>query len=99
MKRRIRVKPIIYTNVSSWNALGNPTELRQQGYPLWVANWDVLTAAGPGRQLGAASSWRIWQHSSDGRVAGIKGNVDLDMLRGGWSGVTVRHPAGPVIPN
>jgi lysozyme len=92
------VKPIIYTNASSWSALGNPRSFAHKGYPLWVANWHVRKPEVPAADWGG-ESWRVWQHASDGRVAGIDGDVDLDTLRGGWSGVTVRHAAGPVIPN
>ena len=47
VERRLGARPIIYTNVSSWNALGNPTWFAQRGYPLWVANWDVAVPAVP----------------------------------------------------
>jgi GH25 family lysozyme M1 (1,4-beta-N-acetylmuramidase) len=36
----------------------------------------------------------VWQHSSGGSIDGIDGRVDLDVLRGGWRGVTVRGAAG-----
>ena len=88
VERRLGARPIIYTNVSSWNALGNPTWFAQRGYPLWVANWDVAVPAVPALNW-AGSSWRIWQHSSSGAVDGIKGRVDLNWLRFGWDGVSV----------
>ena len=88
VQRRLDVKPIIYTNVTSWNALGNPTSFARRGHPLWVANWGVSVPAVPALNW-AGSSWRIWQHSSSGAVDGIKGNVDLNWLRFGWDGVSV----------
>lgn len=91
--RRLHVKPIIYTNVTSWNALGNPTWFAEHGYSLWVANWDVLTPQVPADNW-AGNGWRIWQHSSSGTVDGIKGHVDLDWLRFGWSGISVNE--GPI---
>jgi GH25 family lysozyme M1 (1,4-beta-N-acetylmuramidase) len=94
VKRRLHVKPIIYTNVTSWNALGNPTWFAEHGYPLWVANWDVLTPAVPAGNW-AGIGWRIWQHSSTGSVDGIKGNVDLDWLRFGWDGISVNDEPIP----
>ena len=90
VKRRLHVKPIIYTNVTSWNALGNPTWFARHGYSLWVANWNVLTPAVPADNW-AGLGWRIWQHSSTGSVDGIRGNVDLDWLRFGWNGVSVNN--------
>ena len=97
VRRELGVKPIIYTNRSSWSALGNPTQLRPQaGYPLWVANWNVSAPQVPAANW-AGLAWRVWQYSSGGRVPGITGRVDLDWLRGGWRGLTVAPP-GP-IPN
>ncbi len=90
--RRVRAglgqKPIIYTNVSSWKALGNPTSFARSGYRLWVANWNVKTPLVPANNW-AGRGWRVWQRSSTGRVDGIRGRVDLNWLRGGWRGVTV----------
>lgn len=81
-------KPIIYTNVASWRALGNPTSFARRGHPLWVANWNVAAPLVPAGNW-AGQSWRIWQHSSRGRVDGIAGRVDLNRLRGEWNGVSV----------
>lgn len=82
------VKPIIYTNVSSWNSLGNPLSFAKQNYPLWVANWNVSAPLMPASNW-AGRSWRVWQHSSSGKVDGISGRVDLNWLRGGYLGLTV----------
>ena len=90
VRARLGQSPIIYTNVSSWTALGNPASFARNGYPLWVANWDVASPLVPAGNW-AGRGWRIWQHSSSGRVNGIKGRVDLNWLQGGWNGVT----AGP----
>jgi lysozyme len=90
VKRELGVRPIIYTNRSSWAALGDPTSFALAGHPLWVANWHVKVPQVPAQNW-AGRSWRIWQHSSSGRVAGITGAVDLDWLRFGWRGLTVRR--------
>jgi GH25 family lysozyme M1 (1,4-beta-N-acetylmuramidase) len=81
-------KPIIYTNLSSWTALGNPGSFARNGYRLWVANWNVASPLMPANNW-AGKGWRVWQHSSTGKVDGIKGHVDLNWLQGGWSGLTV----------
>jgi len=81
-------KAIIYTNLSSWRALGNPKTFARTGYPLWVANWNVRSPLMPAGNW-AGRGWRVWQHSSTGRVGGIKGNVDLNWLQGGWSGIAI----------
>lgn len=88
VERRLGARPIIYTNVTSWNALGNPTSFARRGHPLWVANWNVDVPAVPALNW-AGQGWRIWQHSSDGEVDGIEGRVDLNWLRFGWSGLSV----------
>ena len=85
-ERRLGVKPSIYTNASSWKALGDPTSFAHRGHALWVANWDVAAPQVPAANW-AGRSWRIWQHSSDGDLNGIAGRVDLDWLRGGWRGL------------
>ena len=71
---------------TSWAALGDPTELRPQRLSTLGGELDVARARGPGRRLGRRTSWRVWQHSSDGNVRRHRGNVDLNWLRGGWRG-------------
>jgi lysozyme len=93
VKRALGARPVIYTNVTSWGMLGNPLSFARAGHPLWVANWDVPAPMVPARNW-AGHGWRVWQHASDGHLAGIDGRVDLDWLRGGWRGVTVRGGGG-----
>ena len=45
-----------------------------EAYPLWVAQYGVETPEDNGKW----SSWVGFQYSSTGRVAGIRGNVDLN---------------------
>ena len=40
-------------------------------YTIWLAHWTQQTDYG--------GSYGIWQHSSEGKVDGISGNVDLDI--------------------
>lgn len=67
--------PILYTNASTWKALGAP-ELGVS--MLWLAQWGVDCPTLPA----GFAQWHFWQHSSDGRVAGIDGAVDLDWFFG-----------------
>lgn len=90
VRRALKVKPIIYTNNSSWQQLGNPTSFARRNHPLWVANWNVPQPLVPADNW-AGRSWRIWQHTSSGKVRGISGRVDRNWLRGGWLGVSVRR--------
>jgi lysozyme len=97
VQRTLGVRPIIYTNATSWSALHSPTSFARAGHPLWVANWNVRAPLVPAQNW-AGRSWRVWQHSSDGAINGIDGRVDLDWLRGGWRGVSVRGAGGGVAP-
>lgn len=83
------VKPIIYTNASSWSATGDTTEFALAGNPLWVANWGVPEPAVPADYWGG-QGWSIWQYTSSGRVRGIAGNVDRNR-----AGVPLREVTVP----
>ena len=82
VKDALGVKPIIYTNTSSWAATGDTTEFALDGHALWVANWHVRQPSVPAADW-AGEGWSVWQYASDGSVAGIQGRVDLDVLHGG----------------
>lgn len=70
-------KPFIYTAQNYWNThVGWAPGWAD--YPLWVADYD---AASPAMPTGW-DSYTIWQYSSTGRVAGISGNVDLNLFQG-----------------
>ena len=75
--------PMVYASViSGFGELLNVTML--QDIPLWVAKWSAVAPA---------MSWEIWQWTSEGRVDGITGPVDLDyMTADAWR--TYTEPAG-----
>jgi len=89
VEKKLRVKPIIYTNASSWSATGDTTSFADDGYPLWVANFDVKKPLVPASNW-AGKSWTIWQYTSTGRVRGIDGNVDRNRLRKGFGKLNAR---------
>ncbi len=78
------VRPIIYTNPTFWaTSMTNTDWFARNGYAvLWIAHWT--TASQPSVPAGnwAGHGWSFWQHSSTGRVRGIKGAVDLDRYNG-----------------
>jgi len=82
--RKLDVKPIIYTNQSSWAATGDTTSFATSGHPLWVANFDVPRPAVPASNW-AGKGWTIWQYTSSGRVRGIDGDVDRNRLKRGFA--------------
>jgi GH25 family lysozyme M1 (1,4-beta-N-acetylmuramidase) len=80
VRARLGAVPIIYTNASSWRALGNTLEFARAGSPLWVADWGTRKPAVPARNWGR-QGWSVWQFTSSGRLPGINGRVDMNRLR------------------
>ncbi len=68
--------PLLYTGPYFWDdhKLGTSYAAR----PLWTANYNVTCPLIPD----AWKAWTFWQTSSKGAVAGITGNVDLDVYNG-----------------
>jgi lysozyme len=46
-------------------------------YAIWVRSVKCHPALKYG-----ARQWRFWQHTAEGRIAGIKGNVDRNAFNG-----------------
>lgn len=65
------VTPIIYVNLDYLQRF-KLTQLLPD-CPLWLAAY---------RDKAPDVSWAFWQHTSSGKVPGIKGNVDLNWFRG-----------------
>ncbi len=75
LEKRYGVKPIIYTYSSFYKTyLGS----KFNKYPLWIAQYQS-TAPNISRK------WHIWQHTDRGRVNGISGSVDLNVINGDTS--------------
>ena len=69
--------PIIYTYRSFWtDQMGNTKEFAQ--YPFWFAIYNNQST--PGWLPGGWSNWAIWQYTSSGTVAGIRGDVDMNVV-------------------
>jgi lysozyme len=79
VERKLGVKPMIYTNNTSWSATGNTLKFARRGYRLWVANFGVSSPLVPADNW-AGRGWSIWQHTSTGSVRGVEGNVDKNKL-------------------
>jgi lysozyme len=72
------VTPIIYTGFYFWrDNVGGTQDFNQ--YPLWHAQY---TSAQCPRIADAWDRWALWQYTSEGRVDGIDGNVDLNRFNG-----------------
>jgi lysozyme len=88
VRARLGVKPMIYTNASSWGATGDTREFAKARYRLWVAEWGVSKPSVPARNW-AGRGHSVWQYTSSGAVPGISGRVDLDRLRVGLAKITI----------
>jgi lysozyme len=80
---RTGVRPMIYTSPAFWKRyLGDTRRFADEGYEiLWVAHWGVSEPWVPASNWGGRG-WTFWQYTSDGRVQGIEGRVDLDRYNG-----------------
>ena len=89
VRRKLGAKPVIYTNLSSWQATGDTRRFARKGHPLWVANFGVDSPAVPAGNWDG-HGWSVWQFTSSGKVSGIKGSVDRNRMRVGWRKVSPR---------
>jgi lysozyme len=72
------IAPILYTGTSFWrDTLKNSASLAK--YPLWIAHYTHALSPTVPRPW---STWTFWQHSQEGRIPGIAGNVDLNRCNG-----------------
>ena len=74
LTEELTVAPILYTSAYFWrDTLGNPPAF--SNHPLWIAHYTHALSPTVPR---AWATWTFWQHSQEGRVHGIAGNVDLN---------------------
>jgi lysozyme len=75
VRSELKVEPLVYTNPGMWISRGAP-ELGTQ--LLWLAHYTEICPTIPAPWV----RWKIWQYTDTGRVDGIDGFVDLDVLDG-----------------
>ncbi len=82
VNERLGVKPMIYMSPHFWQTnLNNTRWFADNGYEvLWIAHWHVANPSPPADNWGG-KGWTFWQYTSDGRVPGISGRVDLNRYR------------------
>ncbi|HSD89048.1 MAG TPA: GH25 family lysozyme, partial [Kofleriaceae bacterium] len=78
VRTELKIEPLVYTNPGLWFGRGAPELATQQ---LWLAHYTPACPAIPAPWL----RWKIWQFTDTGRVDGIDGFVDLDVLDGTMS--------------
>lgn len=76
IRTKLHVEPIIYTGPAFWTDSVGGADL--SGHPLWIAHYTNECPRVPPPW----TRWTFWQHSESGRVPGIQGPVDLDVLAG-----------------
>jgi lysozyme len=82
VESRLGVKPMIYTSPYFWrDNLNNTRWFADNGYRLWIAHWRTSSPMVPAANWGGRG-YSVWQLSDCGGVAGIRGCVDVDLLRG-----------------
>ncbi|MDD6190908.1 MAG: GH25 family lysozyme [Firmicutes bacterium] len=67
--------PMVYANRSFLNDRINAAKLESKGYGIWLAHYTRSTNYN-------TTGFSIWQYSSSGRVSGIEGNVDMNVIYG-----------------
>lgn len=80
VENHYNVKPIIYTMESFRADILNTPEFDK--YKFWIAHYNVSKPDN--------NRWAIWQHSDCGRIMGIKGNVDMNVINGNISDILIK---------
>lgn len=80
---RTGIRAMIYTSPSFWASyMGNTAWFAANGYRiLWIAHWTTAASPRVPADNWNGQGWTFWQYTSDGRVPGISGRVDLDRYR------------------
>lgn len=71
IKYKSGITPYLYTNENRANQIENK-------YPWWIARYGTNDGK---QQTPPTKNWIIWQYTSRGRVAGIEGYVDLNIMK------------------
>jgi GH25 family lysozyme M1 (1,4-beta-N-acetylmuramidase) len=82
VRARTGVRAMVYSGSNFWHGfMRNTPSFARRGHPLWVAHWYVGAPDVPGRRW-AGKGYTVWQWSAVGRIAGIRGDVDRDWVKG-----------------
>ncbi len=74
MERTYGKRPVIYTTVDFHRDV---MQGEFNDYPIWVRSVKYHPTVKYGSR-----KWKFWQHTAEGRVAGIRGNVDRNAFNG-----------------
>lgn len=98
--------PVVYTG--AYTPFTNSQALA--AYPLWLARYPLgyqvhpdPTKLSPPRSRPLWTTWSIWQYTSSGRIGGVSGNVDLNVVKKDWwakiTGAATTPVPRPPAPN
>lgn len=94
LEERTGRKPMIYTSYYMWRHMTTEPNWGGDEFPLWVAAYNNV---GPGQLPKGWTDWTVWQYSSNGKIDGINGNVDLDKWGDSGAGLGgYLPPDGPI---
>jgi lysozyme len=74
MERAYGKRPVIYTSVDFHRDV---MQGEFNDYPIWVRSVKYFPTVKYGSR-----KWHFWQHTAEGRIAGIRGNVDRNAFNG-----------------
>lgn len=89
MEKRIGKKPLFYSYTSFIRSYIGPA---LAAWPLWIAHYEVTK---PGDN-GVWDQWAVFQYSSRGKVNGISGYVDLNVMEASFLRQQSQKPQEPV---
>lgn len=78
VEQQLGKRPMIYSDLAF--AREYLTDQRLGAYPLWIAEYDSEEEGVPSPW--ESTGWAFWQHGQSSDVAGIDGEVDLDVYNG-----------------
>lgn len=74
LERQYGKKPVVYTTVDFWRETGIG---RLRGAQFWLRS-----VAGHPREVYPGANWLFWQYTGTGRIAGVSGDVDINVFAG-----------------
>ena len=74
IERHYGKKPVVYTTVDFWRETGIG---RLSGAQFWLRS-----VAGHPREVYPGANWLFWQYTGTGRIAGVSGDVDINVFAG-----------------
>lgn len=98
VEKRIGEPPILYTYPSFWQAsVGNSSAFSR--YPLWLASYGPNDGrVHPVRKVGGWAGISVHQYTSEGRIPGYEGRLDLNRLMRGCTLEQLRLGSAPLPP-